>query len=47
MASPAPIIVFDFIKKAVVTAGAGADSDRQVQEFLKQQMSQAPIASQH
>lgn len=37
----APTIVFDFVNKAVVTAGVDAESDRKVQDFLKQQTTQA------
>ena len=37
----APTIVFDFINKAVVTAGTSAESARQVQDFLKHQQLQA------
>ena len=44
MASAAPTIVFDFISNAVVTAGTGTEADRQVQDFLKQQQTQATTA---
>jgi hypothetical protein len=37
----APMIVFDFINKAVITAGVDSEADRKVQDFLKQQTAQS------
>jgi siroheme synthase (precorrin-2 oxidase/ferrochelatase) len=41
----APTIIFDFISKTVITAGSGADADRRVQDFIKQQAAQQVAAT--
>ena len=39
-----PTIIFDFINKAIITAGVNADADKKVQDFVAQQAKAAATA---